>query len=431
MSHVDEGTLHALLDGELAPAEVLEVQTHFATCPACSSRLDDARKLLAETERLVTALETAAPGGAAAPEAIVPTRTARPPAAAPPRPPRPPARSAPPPPLPAASPETLVLIPNNPTVTEIRRSRLKVMGWAAGFLVVIGAGVLGVEMRNGLFDKKPAGTLKIRPEDFSTPGGSDLPPPRPAAPPQGALGLSIPPPESTADAARNAPPTPAPTSQLPPAAKAAPPAGTPASRQEATPPKPTEDAGTGIFPSTQERQAIVDRAAKATAELDRERNRDRAAAATAALDAERKKAAARQAAEQANPAPAPAPPPVPTIDQRSRIANRIGLDEAARQLGGPLHAIDGMSRQLVGVVSPQLVPGSDTSRPVVRAVYVDRAGRLIFLDQQRVRPGQTNLPFTPQAERNGELRWMAGQVMLVLQSDQPTDSLRFLFRRVR
>jgi hypothetical protein len=425
MSHVDEGTLHALLDGELAPAEVLEVQTHFATCPACSSRLDDARKLLAETERLVTALETATPRGTAAPEATVPARTASPPAA--PRPPRPPARSAAPPPLPAASPDTLVLIPNNPTVTEIRRSRLKVMGWAAGFLVVIGAGVVGVEMRNGAFDKKPAGTLKIRPEDFSTPGGSDLPPPRPAAPPQGALGLSIPPPESTADAARNAPPTPASASQLPPAARPAQPVGTPASRQDATPPRPTEDAGAGIFPSAQDRQAIVDRAAKATVELDRERNRDRAAAATAALDAERKKAAA----EQANPAPTPAPPPVPTIDQRSRIANRIGLDEAARQLGGPLHAIDGMSRQLVGVVAPQLVPGSDTSRPVVRAVYVDRAGRLIFLDQQRVRPGQTNLPFTPQAERNGELRWMAGQVMLVLQSDLPTDSLRFLFRRVR
>jgi hypothetical protein len=428
MSHVDEGTLHALLDGELAPAEVLEVQTHFATCPACSSRLDDARKLLAETERLVTALEAAVPLGGATATA----RTARPLAAPPParRPVEPPARPAATPPLPAASPETLVLIPNNPTATEIRRSRLKVMGWAAGFLVVIGAGVLGVQMRNGFFDKKPAGTLKIRPEEFSTPGGSDLPRPRPAAQPQGALGLSIP--ESTADQARNAPPAAAPASQAPPAAKPAQPAGAAASGPAPTT-KPAQPAASGIFPSTEDRQAIVDRAAKATEELDRERNRERAAAATAALDAQRKQAAARQAAAQANPTPAPtpAPPPVPTIDQRSRIANRIGLDEAARQLGGPLHAIDGMSRQLVGVVSPQLVPGSDTSRAVVRAVYVDRAGRLIFLDQQRVRPGQPNLPFTPLAERNGELRWMAGQVMLVLQSDLPTDSLRLLFRRVR
>ncbi len=426
MSHVDEGTLHALLDGELAPAEVLEVQTHFATCPACSSRLDDARKLLAETERLVTALEAAVPlGGETAT-----TGTARSVAAPPPprRPVEPPARPAATAPLPAASPETLVLIPNNPTATEIRRSRRKMMGWAAGFLVVIGAGVLGVQMRNGLFDKKPAGTLKIRPEEFSTPGGSDLPPPTPAAKPQGALGLSIP--ESTADQARNAPPAAAPASQTPPAAKPVPPAATAASGPAPTP-KPAPQAAPGIFPSAEDRQAIVDRAAKATEELDRERNRERAAAATAALDAQRKQAAARQAAAQANPTPAPTPPPVPTIDQRSRIANRIGLDEAARQLGGPLHAIDGMSRQLVGVVSPQLVPGSDTSRAVVRAVYMDRAGRLIFLDQQRVRPGQTNLPFTPLAERNGELRWMAGQVMLVLQGDLPTDSLRLLYRRVR
>jgi len=428
MSHVDEGTLHALLDGELAPAEVLEVQTHFATCPACSSRLDDARKLLAETERLVTALEAAVPLGGETATA----RTARPVAAPPPprRPVEPPARPAATPRLPAASPETLVLIPNNPTATEIRRSRLKVMGWAAAFLVVIGAGVLGVQMRNGFFDKKPAGTLKIRPEEFSTPGGSDLPPPRPAARPQGALGLSIP--ESTADQARNAPPAAAPAAQAPPVAKPAQPAGA-AAGAPAPSAKPAQQPASGIFPSAEDRQAIVDRAAKATEELDRERSRERAAAATAALDAQRKQAAARQAAAQANPTPAPtpAPPPVPTIDQRSRIANRIGLDEAARQLGGPLHAIDGMSRQLVGVVSPQLVPGSDTSRGVVRAVYVDRAGRLIFLDQQRVRPGQTNLPFTPLAERNGELRWMAGQVMLVLQGDLPTDSLRLLYRRVR
>jgi Putative zinc-finger len=428
MSHVDEGTLHALLDGELAPAEVLEVQTHFATCPACSSRLDDARRLLAETERLVTALEAAVPLGGETATA----RTARPVAAPPPprRPVEPPARPAATPPLPAASPETLVLIPNNPTATEIRRSRLKVMGWAAAFLVVIGAGVLGVQMRNGFFDKKPAGTLKIRPEEFSTPGGSDLPPPTPAAKPQGALGLSIP--ESTVDQARNAPPAAAPAAQAPPVAKPAQPAGAAASGP-ALATKPAQAPASGIFPSAEDRQAIVDRAAKATEELDRERSRERAAAATAALDAQRKQAAARQAAAQANPTPAPtpAPPPVPTIDQRSRIANRIGLDEAARQLGGPLHAIDGMSRQLVGVVSPQLVPGSDTSRGVVRAVYVDRAGRLIFLDQQRVRPGQTNLPFTPLAERNGELRWMAGQVMLVLQGDLPTDSLRLLYRRVR
>ena len=449
MSHVDEGTLHALLDGELAPAEVLEVQTHFATCPACSSRLTEARKLLAETERLVSALEPAAPL-----RAQFAPRMGRPAAEPPPPPPAAPRPSAPP--RSAFGIESHVLIPNNPTVTEVRRGRLRVMGWAAGFLVVVGAGVIGLQVQMGLFDKKPVGMLKLRPEEFSSPGATDAraASPAAAAAPETRPSITGIAPIGTApgpsrDAATGGPgngpapahapapaPSPAPTSaaqsKLPAAAPAPPPETKapekkplPAKEPEAKAPERTPD----TLPSAEDRQAIVARAAKATEDLDRERNRERAAAATAALDAERKRAAA---AQQAAAAPATPPPaPVPTIDQRSQIANRIGLDEAARQLGGPLHAIDGMSRLLVGVVSPQLVPGTDTSRAVVRAVYVDRAGRLVFLDQQRVRAGQQGLPYTPQAGRNGELRWMAGQVLVVLQSDQPTDSLRLLYRRIR
>jgi hypothetical protein len=178
---------------------------------------------------------------------------------------------------------------------------------------------------------------------------------------------------------------------------------------------------------------LAERAAKATEALDRERIRQRAAAATAELDRERERAAAEEAERQqaAPPANATAAPAVQTIDQRARLSSRIGLDEAARQLGGPLHAIDGMTRQLVGLVSPQLVPGADATRPVVRAVYVDRTGRTLYLDQQRVRPGQLDLPFTPQTGPNGQQSWMAGSVLLVLQGDLTPDSLRALARRVR
>jgi anti-sigma factor RsiW len=483
MSHVDEGTLHALLDGELAPAEVLEVQTHFATCPACSSRLDEARKLLAETERLVTALEPASPlAGQPAPRFARPA--AEPPRSAPPAAPAPtPWPAAGMPRGPAPSFES-VLIPNNPTATEVRRSRLRVLGWAAAFLVIVSGGVLGIQIRMGLFDKKPTEMLRIRPEEFSSPasadqdrpaaaritgaGGPGAPSstPSPAAATNPAAGTAGPPGALTNSApspARSAPPasTPAPAPQ--PAQAVRPqtttPVPDPASRTQAPPPKPTPAPVPAAKPAPtppqkpapapapaqkpasvpvadgdtvardDDREAIAARAAKATEELDRERTRERAAAATAALDAERRAAAARQPAASA--APSPAPPPVPTIDQRARISNRIGLDDAARQLGGPLHAIDGMSRLLVGIVSPQLVPGADTTRAVVRAVYVDRSGRLIFLDQQRVRAGQAELPYTPTSGRNGELRWMSGQVLLVLQSDVATDSLRFLWRRVR
>src|SRR5436190_6695451 len=43
MSHVDDGTLHAYLDGELSPAEVQGVEAHLAQCPACRGRLDEGR----------------------------------------------------------------------------------------------------------------------------------------------------------------------------------------------------------------------------------------------------------------------------------------------------------------------------------------------------------------------------------------------------
>ena len=72
-------------------------------------------------------------------------------------------------------------------------------------------------------------------------------------------------------------------------------------------------------------------------ELDRERQVERADAATAALDsARRRDAMARQAA-----AAAPAPR---TPEQRAGVYLRIGLDEAAKQLGRPVHVIEGMSR---------------------------------------------------------------------------------------
>ncbi|PYO77356.1 MAG: hypothetical protein DMD67_06720 [Gemmatimonadetes bacterium] len=41
MSHVDDGTLHAYLDGELSPPETQTVETHVVQCPACRTRLEE------------------------------------------------------------------------------------------------------------------------------------------------------------------------------------------------------------------------------------------------------------------------------------------------------------------------------------------------------------------------------------------------------
>jgi len=484
MPHVDEGTLHALLDGELGAAEVLEVQTHFATCAACAARLDEARQMLAETERLVAALEPPAGGGAAPAPRLVVGR-------------------------PMIPVDPVVLIPNNPTPTEVRRSRFKIMAWAASFLVIVGAGFLGLEMRNSLPGNHKPGSLRIRPEEFtfandrtadsggSRPGASK---PAPAAAadslsqsrassPQ-ALPPSAPaPPSATPPAGRaqdkgaanqaaptqpHPPPTPAkpdaspstakdgtPVAELaagaaaakavsgsPPgraapanAQKAAPAPAAASAKETAGPQQPRDEskatddeaAQPSQGQSAEDRAASVDRAMsdKATADLDREQMRQRAAAATAALDREREEERAAAAEEARRQEAAAAESSPATVDEKANVSRRIGLDEAARQLGGPLHAIDGMTRQLVGLVSPKLVPGADTARAVVRAVYVDRNGRTLYLDQQRVRPGQLDLPFTPQVGPNGQLSWMAGPVLLVLQSDLPQDSLRALARRVR
>ena len=126
--------------------------------------------------------------------------------------------------------------------------------------------------------------------------------------------------------------------------------------------------------------------------------------------------------EPVEPEPAPRPP---TLEQRAQVYLRIGLDEAVKQLGGPVHVIEGMTPELIGLTRTQLIPGSGSARPVVRGVYVDARGRLILLDQQRVASGQA--PSSP----TGSLRWTIGDVMLYLRGEPSPDVLRSLQARVR
>ncbi len=53
MSHVDDGTLHAYLDGELAPVESQDVEAHIAQCPGCRDRLEEERALIARADELL------------------------------------------------------------------------------------------------------------------------------------------------------------------------------------------------------------------------------------------------------------------------------------------------------------------------------------------------------------------------------------------
>jgi hypothetical protein len=53
MSHVDEGALHAYLDGELPPAERARLDAHVAECPTCRTRLEEERALVARASSLL------------------------------------------------------------------------------------------------------------------------------------------------------------------------------------------------------------------------------------------------------------------------------------------------------------------------------------------------------------------------------------------
>ena len=58
MSHVDEGTLHAYLDGELPSTERSALEAHLAQCATCRATLDEERALL---ERATALLGSARP----------------------------------------------------------------------------------------------------------------------------------------------------------------------------------------------------------------------------------------------------------------------------------------------------------------------------------------------------------------------------------
>ena len=124
-------------------------------------------------------------------------------------------------------------------------------------------------------------------------------------------------------------------------------------------------------------------------------------------------AAARESA--ASPAPAP------TLDVQAQITSRIGLDDAKRTLGAPLHAIDGLRPRLVGLIPGRLVPGADPARDVVRAVYLDQNGQPFYLDQQRVGAAGPR--------RTGGI--VKGDVQLFLNGNVSPDSARALEQRLR
>jgi len=57
MQHLDEGMIHAWLDGQLPRDEALEVEAHVAECRQCADAVAEARGLIAASSRILTALD--------------------------------------------------------------------------------------------------------------------------------------------------------------------------------------------------------------------------------------------------------------------------------------------------------------------------------------------------------------------------------------
>lgn len=55
--HVDEGTIHAWLDGELDAAEVARIEAHIGRCGACAAHVAEARGLIAGASRVIGMLD--------------------------------------------------------------------------------------------------------------------------------------------------------------------------------------------------------------------------------------------------------------------------------------------------------------------------------------------------------------------------------------
>lgn len=57
MQHLEEGTIHAWLDGELGAAEAASLEAHVATCVDCAALVAEARGLAAASSRILGALD--------------------------------------------------------------------------------------------------------------------------------------------------------------------------------------------------------------------------------------------------------------------------------------------------------------------------------------------------------------------------------------
>jgi hypothetical protein len=392
MLHPDEGVIHELLDGELAGTEAEIVRRHLAECGDCRRLYQEAQELVAESDRAIGLLDDTRPelneAGAPEPQRFEPGL---------PPPPAANVRAGPP----------IVLMPTAPQAPRWRRVRPRNGLWAAALLLLAGGGYL-VFGRGS--EPEPQATAAPTLETFPLAGKA----PAPVTDSADAQAEA-----RAAAALASRPPFGAPVPTVAKADSTSKPAADTGATRLAAANRAAADRAADDQPAGTERpKPAAEPAAPPKALAARsQRAADVAAAGNAAAD----NAAAAGEAEQ--PPAAAAPPPMPpSLETQSRISTRIGLDDARRELGSPLHGIDGLRPRLVGLIPGRLVPGADPSRNAVRAVYLDQNGTPFFLDQQRISASGGARP------PGGLVR---GDVQLFLNGNLTADSAGALAQRVR
>ncbi|HEU4799971.1 MAG TPA: zf-HC2 domain-containing protein [Gemmatimonadales bacterium] len=456
MPHLDDATIHTLLDRELDTAEQQAVESHLAVCEQCAARVAEERSIVSGAEELIASLEGESSSGKwgagsgeeevrgekgevrreAGGEAVFLHPSAEP----------------------KQKGSPVVLVPERAGAGFGRRrwplaaAALLLVTAGAGWLVfrpkeptavAVGAESLGPDTVSDAEADAMSAAIMNDPAGVPT-AGATYPD---TMPPDTSLQVASAPPPAAARAAVDTPATQESTRSLPIDLAVGITSGSSstADAQQARLRAEAAEAARAESTTLAIRESLLaaSRARDSLAQLARRRADDSARQARALREAERRDVA--EVALEAPPQEAPPPRPVarPTagaaavlrdeVTTRERIApaqrlGPIGLDEAADMLGQPVHVIDGLRFNSVSLVPASTFPGSDQSRPVVRVTYLGVDGATIYLDQQRALDGSGEGDTEEVFRASG---WYIGNVRLRLTGDVTYDSLAVLVGKVR
>ena len=322
MSHLDEGRLMALLDGELTGTDQQDAERHLQSCSECSARLSELRSLMQEADGLVSDL-----GEPPAPASVTVSPRAE--------------RRAP------------------------RRASLRPLAWAASIVAALGLGFAGSQwLESGAMESDYAAATDPVAEP---PSSAQTPPtaPSPALPEVALRSRTTQPTETgaaiTGGAANQAEQdrAEAPSALLSSEAQERPlnlgeTAGQSAVLRDSVPAAVAAQ-GDNRAPTTQSSAKAADQFAR----LDQPAREE--------TPAERRMAAA--------------PAGGAGLRQRTQatpVFQRVTMEEAVRHLSGVIRLIDGLAPEEFAVAQP------DSARPLVRVLYrVGSGENRLFLEQRR------------------------------------------------